>query len=277
MRKIIITVFVLLVVAVGYWIFGPNGNQSINPSTDTSSPINAIYFIDGNAVKLVNGVAESETAPGSASKNITTVFGKPNYGDLNSDGVNDSVTIATQVSGGSGVFYYALVAINKDGVFEGLDAVLLGDRIAPQSVLVKNNIAIVNYAERAQGEPMSAQPSVGVTKYIVLEDGKTKEFNILNKGEQLFSGNLIMSHEVRTFTPCGGTARWVIGTSTAYQSLTKAYNTYKSTTTAYSSVFVTVSGIIVSAPQDGFGADYDYGIDVKTLLKVHPNKTCTSI
>lgn len=277
MKKSIIIVLVLVLLVTGYLFFGSGFNGPINTTSDSSDPINTSYNIDGVSIALVNGAAESDIVEGSESKKVTTVFGKPNYGDLNGDGIDDAVTIASQVTGGSGIFYYALVALNKDGVFEGLPAIFLGDRIAPQSVLIKNNIAMVNYADRASGEPMTAQPSVGVTKYLVVEDDQLVEFNILNKGELLFSGNLIMSHEVRTFTPCGGTARWVIGTSTAYQNLMKAYNTYKSTTTAYSSVFVTVSGIIVSAPTDGFGADYDYGIDIKSLLKVHPDKTCSTI
>lgn len=277
MRKVIITVLILLLTGAGYWIFGSRFDGATNNISKSTDPINTTYVIDGKSVTLVNGMAESESSPGSASKIVTTVFGRPNYGDLNDDGINDAVTIVTQTGSGSGIFYYALVSLNKDGEFLGQPGILLGDRVSPQSVLVKNNIALVNYADRAPGEPMSTPTSIGVTKYIVVDQDEVKEFNILNKGEQLFSGNLIMSSEVRTFTPCGGTARWVIGTSTAYQALTTAYNTYKSTTTAYSSVFVTVSGIIVSAPTDGFGADYDYGIDIKTLLKVHPNKTCTSI
>jgi hypothetical protein len=40
----------------------------------------------------------------------------------------------------------------------------LGDRIAPQNISINNGLIVVNYAERKSGEPMSAQPSIGVTK-----------------------------------------------------------------------------------------------------------------
>jgi hypothetical protein len=36
---------------------------------------------------------------------------------------------------------------------------------------IRNEVLIVNYADRAPGEPMTAQPSVGVSKYLILKNG----------------------------------------------------------------------------------------------------------
>ncbi len=44
-------------------------------------------MIEGEAVTLVNGVAEKELAPGSASKQVTSYFGNEAAIDLNSDGL----------------------------------------------------------------------------------------------------------------------------------------------------------------------------------------------
>jgi len=53
--------------------------------------------------------------------------------------------------------------------YKGTNAILLGDRIAPQTTEIKNGQVIVNYADRAAGEPMTARPSVGVSKYLKVE------------------------------------------------------------------------------------------------------------
>jgi hypothetical protein len=246
----------------------------INPPSPKADVSNIPYTIENESVTLVDGKA-AETAPDSASQTVTQIFGEPSAGDIDLDGTPDAAVFLTQSSGGSGTFYYvALVLTQADGTLRSLPAIFLGDRIAPQSILIRDGVAMVNYAARRAGEPMSAQPSLATTKYVTVEGGKAKEFNLLSAGEQLFAGNLIMAPEARIFTPCNGTAHWVIGTSTAYADLMKAYDAYKSTTTPYSSVYAVVSGVIVSAPADGFGADYSYGIDVKNLIKVLPGASC---
>lgn len=277
MKRNIILVFVLAIVVLIIWVSYPYLKNKSSSATKLSGPLDATYTIEGTPTKLVNGMAEVEIAPGSASKLVTKVFGQPSYGDLNTDGVDDAVTLVTQTSSGSGTFYYALVALGKDGGYEGLSGVLLGDRIAPQSVLIKDDVAMVNYADRNPGEPMTTQPSLGITKYLVVEDGSVKEFNLRSNGEQVFVGNLIMAHEARTFTPCGGTAHWVVGASSAYPTLMSAYTANKPTTSPYASVYAVISGVVVSKPTDGFGMDYDYGIDVRNLLKVIPTGVCPKV
>ncbi len=62
------------------------------PTTGTPyvvDPQNATYLIDGKEVTLVDGVAEQEAAPGSASKIVTKYFGNAVNIDLNSDGLMD--------------------------------------------------------------------------------------------------------------------------------------------------------------------------------------------
>ena len=53
--------------------------------------MNAEYVIEGNRVKLENGVNEMASAPGSASKTITRYFGNELRTDLNGDGREDIV------------------------------------------------------------------------------------------------------------------------------------------------------------------------------------------
>ena len=93
---------------------------------------NAEYIIDGQRVKLVNGVAEMEAAPGSASKITTRYFGNEVRSDMNGDGREDIAFLLTQQTGGSGTFFYAVAALKRGDRYIGSKAVLLGDRIAPQ-------------------------------------------------------------------------------------------------------------------------------------------------
>lgn len=134
----------------------------------------ATYQIDGIPVQLKNGIAESEAAPGSASKIVTRYFGNEYMTDLNNDGRKDVVFLLTQETGGSGLFYYVVAALNTEHGYVGSDGYLLGDRIAPQSIEMSpnprhTNVIVANYADRAADAPMTAQPSVGKSAYLKLD------------------------------------------------------------------------------------------------------------
>lgn len=148
---------------------------------------NIEYTIDGKKVLLKGGMAESESAPGSSSKIVTRYFGNELRTDLNNDGLEDIVFLVTQETGGSGTFYYAVAAIavpssaQSDALsgeenigYIGSDGYFLGDRIAPQTTeLSKNpkhkNVIVINFADRAIGEPMTTKPSVGKSAYLKLD------------------------------------------------------------------------------------------------------------
>ncbi len=141
----------------------------------SDSPKNGTYTINGEQITLVSGVSETEAAPGSASKITTKYFGNEAYGDINGDGVDDTAFILTQDTGGSGTFFYIVAAIKTSGGYSGTNAVLLGDRIAPQQTEIKNGEIIANYADRNPGEPMTTAPSLGVSKYLKYTSGSLVE------------------------------------------------------------------------------------------------------
>jgi hypothetical protein len=58
-----------------------------------------------------------------------------------------------------------IALLSSGNSYQGTNAVLLGDRIAPQASGFQNGQIIVNYAQRKLGESMTAQPSVGASKY----------------------------------------------------------------------------------------------------------------
>ncbi len=149
-------------------------NVSVTSQTAQSykSYKDATYTVENQPVTLVNGTSEVSSAPGSSSKTITQYFGNSVVGDLNGDGLADVGFILTQNSGGSGTFYYSVVALKTADGYQGTHAVLLGDRIAPQTSEIKNGQLIVNYADRAPGQAMVVKPSVGVTKYLKISGTK---------------------------------------------------------------------------------------------------------
>ncbi len=165
-KNIIIAIVALAIIVAGAHYFS---KKNVQPVVTADGYKNASYSIDGHSVTLVQGYAEEEAAPGSASKIVTQYFGNEAHGDLNGDGKEDIAFLLTQSGAGSGTFYYAVVALNNgDDTYTGTNAVLLGDRIAPQTTEIHGAQLVVNYADRAPGEPMTAQPSVGVSKYLKL-------------------------------------------------------------------------------------------------------------
>jgi len=147
-----------------------------------TAPLQAAYLIEEQEVCLINGQAEAEAAPGSATKIKTSVFGQPVFGDLNEDGNKDAALFLMHKPGGSGTFYYVAAALNANGTFRGTNAVLLGDRVAPQTIEVRNAVVIAKYADRRTEESMSTPPSVGMSKYLAIRAGKLVTIQPMGKG-----------------------------------------------------------------------------------------------
>ena len=173
--KYILGLLVAIIVLVGafFWLNNYIYDEKQGGAEDYK---NATYVIGNEPITLVNGRSERAAAPGSAEKIVTQYFGNNAKGDLNADSVPDLAFILTQSGGGSGTFYYAVVALqNPAGRYNGTNAVLLGDRIAPQSTEIRDGKLIANYADRSLGEPMSAQSSLGVSMYLHVVNGELLE------------------------------------------------------------------------------------------------------
>ncbi len=175
MNKKLIIFIVLAVVVAGTALFYKGAGAPGKELPAVADYKNATYVINGASIKLANGRAETEIAPGSASKLITQYFGNTASGDFNGDGTTDIAFLLTQSSGGSGTFYYSVAALKTADGYRGTNAILLGDRIAPQTTEIRNGEIIVNYAERKASEPMTARPSIGVSRYLKVENGTLVE------------------------------------------------------------------------------------------------------
>ena len=166
LKNILLVFLVALILIGGFLLF--------NSSVVATDHKNAEYLIEGQRVKLHDGMAESEVAPGSASKIVTRYFGNEFKTDLNGDNREDVVFLLTQSGGASGTFFYVVAALNTAEGYVGSEGYFLGDRIAPQTTEASQNpqhknVVVVQYADRAHGEPMTAQPSVGKSVYLKLD------------------------------------------------------------------------------------------------------------
>jgi heat shock protein HslJ len=131
---------------------------------------NLQYTIAGRPVLLVDGMAEEPAAPGSAARIVTRYFGNEVRGDLNGDGREDVAFLLTQEPGGSGTFFYAAAALDSSQGLVGSHAVLIGDRIAPQSTELRaDGVIVVNYADRAPGEGFASPPSIAKSIWLKLD------------------------------------------------------------------------------------------------------------
>jgi len=176
-----------VIFAVATLTGGCSSNSENQPQGQAAAPRaeyrNAEYIIEGQRLKLADGLAESDISPGSASRIITRYFGNELKTDLNDDGREDVVFLLTQQRGGSGTYFYAVAALNTKAGYLGSDGYPLGDRIAPQTTVVSRNprhdhVIVVNYRDRGPDESMTTQPSVGKTVYLKL-DAKTVRWGVV--------------------------------------------------------------------------------------------------
>jgi heat shock protein HslJ len=174
MKKNILYVFVFCLLLISAYIFYVK-DHSTNKSTESTSavvaldPKNMSYTIENDVFTLVNGVAKNSSANKSAPSPTLQLFGEPVYGDLNTDGKNDAAVLLVHNPGGSGTFYYAVLILSSAASYNVTNALLLGDRIAPQTVNIIDSRAVYNYAERKANEPMTTQPSVGRSMYVHID------------------------------------------------------------------------------------------------------------
>ncbi len=121
---------------------------------------NASFTVDGKSVTLVNGASEIPIENSSA-KISTRYLGNQAKGDLNGDGLEDHAFLITQTTGGSGTFYYVVVALKNSDGYKTTNAFFIGDRIKPQLIEIRSDVKElhVNYANTKQNEPMTAKPT----------------------------------------------------------------------------------------------------------------------
>jgi len=181
MKKLSLFLIAILLVVIGFIIYE---NYFLDENLTIEKPSNlkyadATYIIEGREVTLKNGVSEIEQVAETNSKIFTKYFGNEVRHDLNDDGREDIVFLLTQETGGSGVFFYVVAALNTPNGYIGSHAFFLGDRIAPQTTHMdegktvmgtnRQNVIVVNYVVRLPGESFSVRPSLGKSVWLKLD------------------------------------------------------------------------------------------------------------
>jgi hypothetical protein len=255
---------------------GGAGNSAL-----AADPLHAVYQVDGQLVRLSGGLAEAPAAPGSATRVRTAIYGEPTYGDLDGDGIDDAALFLLHDPGGSGTFYYLAAALRTGDGYRGTNAVLLGDRVAPQTIVIRNGVLVARYLDRRPGEPMAAAPTVGVTKVLVLQGGEVVDVPMTGPEglpeTAVQEGWLTIGHEVRTFQPCGERSTlWISGDAPAWGEIQAAYRRALPDSAPYAPLFAVVAGRQGERPTEGFGTQYDGSFFATRLLQVWPKGNCRS-
>ena len=277
MKRFIEIFAILCMISANVSLGKGGGSAAARLDQYATDPLNATYLIEGKAVRLMDGRCELPAAPGSAAIIRTSVFGKPVYGDIDGDGDEDVAVFLTHDPGGSGTFFYAAAALNVNGNYHGTNAVLIGDRIAPQNIRIRNGVVIPNYSNRRPQEPMAVLPSIGMLKHLILERNVLIEIVLNSEGEKVFEGWVTIGHEVRSFLPCSRKKElWLMGNSPALDEVKAAYGKALPEAMPYTPVFMTLSGRTGRPPADGFGADYEAAFFATRLVRVFPQGNCRS-
>lgn len=132
---------------------------------------NATYSSDYSAtgeITLVDGQAEEEIAPGSASKLVVTLIEPTAFGDLNGDGADDAAVLLASNSGGSGTFIDLHAVLNEKGEPVDAASTLLGDRIQVNSLTIEDGQIVVDMIAQGPNDPMCC-PTQPVQRTYVLE------------------------------------------------------------------------------------------------------------
>jgi len=172
---------IIIIAAIGLLAYWPiNKTEPVKEiEKAVLEPKNGTYIVEGKSITLKDGYSEETIVEDSASKLITRYFGDDIKADFNNDEIEDTAFILTQDSGGTGIFYYVTALLSKGESFIGTNAILIGDRIAPQNIEFNNSMLVVNYTDRKPGEPFVTQPSVGTSKYFKVIDNSLKEIELL--------------------------------------------------------------------------------------------------
>jgi hypothetical protein len=80
--------------------------------------------------------------------------------------------ILVRQPGGSGTFYYVVALLGRADGATATPAILLGDRITVTAVRLDGAAIVVDMLGRAAGDPLTASPTVPITKRFVVDRGE---------------------------------------------------------------------------------------------------------
>jgi len=182
-NKLFNTVFVVVIVLIGFYlVYLRDDVLVLQEEPQLQSPLvimkpfdikNFTLPVNGKAITLVNNGAI--TASLTSPTTTTRYFGNVATGDLNADDYTDIALLVTQkVEGFPTVKYYTVVVLIIDGGYIPLNAMYIGDDIAPQSTIITDGKLEVNYLIKKTIATSTAQVKA-IRRYEVSVDKKLVE------------------------------------------------------------------------------------------------------
>ncbi|MDO8569559.1 MAG: hypothetical protein Q7R89_02160 [bacterium] len=181
MKKIIIIIIVVAIAALLYTMRDNSPrDKTVTPTVSEKGvfrpdPSSATFIFDDEEITLSAGRNEKSITPGNALVEETVLMDKFAYGDINADGKEDTVLFLARYGGGSGTFIYLGAYVSGPVTYRGSRAILIGDRIVPQSISINKGIITIKYLDRKEDEPFSAEPTVSISKQFIYKNGELVE------------------------------------------------------------------------------------------------------
>jgi hypothetical protein len=137
----------------------PTDSNPITSPSSTDAPsdtglvkaLNNMTYVFHNrngveSVKMVNGKADTD--------GDSYGLGNVAIGDLNGDGKADAVAVIGESGGGSGNFEGLVAVVNNNGTIKNSEMFPLGDRVKINSLVVKDQVIIVDMITQGPDDPM---------------------------------------------------------------------------------------------------------------------------
>ncbi len=181
MKKITVIILIIIVLVFLYAIRDKFMAEKINTPTESENgifhpdPSNATFIFDDGPVTFSSGKNERPVAPGSTFTEETIILDKLAYGDVNTDGKQDTAVLLARYGAGSGTFIYVAVFVSGPVAYKGSNTIFIGDRITPQSISIDGDTVVVNYLDRGPSEALAAEPTIKTSKQLVYKSGKFLE------------------------------------------------------------------------------------------------------
>lgn len=188
-----------------------------------TNPLDATYRIEGEEVTLAQGVAEVSAAPGSASVVRTEVVGEPIVLQGMQEGSEVYALTLQQVTGGTGVFYYAALALKDEDGFLGSEAVYLGNRIENIALSPWGELVRVSYVGRATSTSFAEAPDQEVIRYFYVLGASLLEHGPFGPSVRPTAGTLRQDEDGFRFDACAGTRYTIASSSPALGALKAVY------------------------------------------------------
>ncbi|MCB0149670.1 MAG: hypothetical protein KDE01_18750, partial [Caldilineaceae bacterium] len=163
----------LAVAALPAFAAAPQQDGGLTPDALANATYQSDYAANGE-ITLVDGQAEEEIAPGSASKLVVTLIEPTAFGDLNGDGIDDAAVLLASESGGSGTFIDLHAVLDEDGAPVDAASAFLGDRVQVNSLVIEDGVIVVELVTQGPTDPMCC-PTQEENRTYELVDGALVE------------------------------------------------------------------------------------------------------